>query len=90
MRIKAKKIILNPLNSSEPIVPIFHHSNIPIGAKPLSLLSVVGMTIIYSGLVGAMNSLVSSDDIGRMKKAKISDALIHSNVDRRTDLFRNG
>ena len=53
-------------------------------------LSVVGMTIIYSGLVWAMNSLVSSDDIGRMKKAKISDAVIHSNVDRRTDLFRNG
>ena len=39
-------------------------------------LSVVGMTIIYSGLVWAMNSLVSPDDIGRMKRAKISDAVI--------------
>ena len=39
-------------------------------------LSMIGMTIIFSGLVWAMNSLVNPDDIGRMKKAKISDAVI--------------
>jgi hypothetical protein len=40
------------------------------------LLSVAGMTIIFSGLVWAMNSLVSLDDISRMKEAKIGDAVI--------------
>jgi hypothetical protein len=24
------------VNSPKPIIPVFHHSNIPIGAKPLS------------------------------------------------------
>ncbi|MBW1739601.1 MAG: hypothetical protein JRJ42_00535 [Deltaproteobacteria bacterium] len=39
-------------------------------------LCVVGITLIFSGLVLAMNSLVGPDDIRRMKSAKISDSVI--------------
>ncbi len=42
----------------------------------LITLSLVGMTIIFCGVVWAMNSLVSPDDMSRMKKAKISDTVI--------------
>jgi hypothetical protein len=74
-----------------PIVSAFHHkvqvvpggfralhlvANIPIGAKPLSSLFAIGMTIIFCGLGWAMNSLVSPDDVTRMKQAKIGDTVI--------------
>jgi len=28
--------ITHSVNAPKPIIPVFHHSNIPIGAKPLS------------------------------------------------------
>jgi len=34
--IKIEKTILNGQNSFKPIIPPFHHSTIPIGAKPLT------------------------------------------------------
>ncbi len=45
-------------------------------SKILVTLSLLGMTIIFSGLAWAMNSLVSPDDMSRMKKAKIGDTVI--------------
>jgi hypothetical protein len=34
--IKVEKTIINRQNSFKPITPPFHHSTIPIGAKPLT------------------------------------------------------
>jgi hypothetical protein len=34
LRIIMKKSILNEIECLKTIIPIFHHSNIPIGAKP--------------------------------------------------------
>jgi hypothetical protein len=42
---KTEKIkFLKVFNSSKPIIPAFHYSNIPIGAKPLSSIEIQNHT----------------------------------------------
>jgi protoheme ferro-lyase len=44
--------------------------------KGLNITSSVGLAVIFCGLAWAMNSLVSPEDIKKLKEAKISDAVI--------------
>ncbi len=52
--------------------------------KYLKTCCSISLTVILYGTAWAMNSLVSPDDIKKMKKAKISDALIQMLVAEQT------
>ncbi|MCK4784343.1 MAG: hypothetical protein KAV87_11370, partial [Desulfobacteraceae bacterium] len=52
--------------------------------RALRLIGAIGLAIVLSSAVWAMNSLVSPGDIERMRKAKISDAVIQTLIAEQT------